>query len=184
MIGAGHCTEKGVFMVKILMVVAQEGFRDEEFAVPKEMLEKHGHQVVVASVNRTKATGSKGMILQPDMAIFEANPEYFAGVVIVGGPNSPMLADRKDVQDLIRKASESGKIVGGICLGVMSLATAGVLLEKRATIFPDRNAIVLLKRSGAKYSPEDVIVDGMVVTANGPLSAGKFGAAILELLKK
>ncbi|MFH1785648.1 MAG: DJ-1/PfpI family protein [Candidatus Micrarchaeota archaeon] len=171
-------------MTKILMVVAQDGFRDEEFAVPKEMLEKHGYTIVVASINRTKATGSKGMVLQPDMAVFEANPEYFKGIIIVGGPNSPMLAEKKEVRDLLNAANSAGKVVGGICLGVMALATAGVLANKKATVYPDRNAIVLLRQSGATYLAENVVVDGNIITADGPMSAGKFGTALIDALKK
>ncbi|VVC02849.1 Intracellular protease 1 [Candidatus Bilamarchaeum dharawalense] len=171
-------------MAKILMVIAQTGFRDEELLVPKEMLEKAGYTVMVASITRSKATGARGLVLQPDMAIFEANPDFFEAVIVVGGPGSPSLAGRKDVNDIVSGANAKGKVIGGICLGVMAVATSGILANKSATVFPDRQAVLLLRDNGARYVNQPVVVDGKIVTADGPANAGKFGTAILELLKK
>lgn len=171
-------------MAKVLIIVAQKGFRDEELLVPKEIIEKEGHTVKVASLNRAKATGSMGAVILPDMAVYEANPEYFDAILIAGGPGSPVLARTKEVVDLVEAASKKGKLVGAICLGPMTLAAAGVLSGKSATVYPAPEGIEALKNGGANYKPEPVIVDGKIVTADSPQSAGKFGDAIVELLKE
>lgn len=170
-------------MTKILMIVAQDGFRDEEFVVPKEIFEKAGHKITIASITRTRATGMKGLVLQPDMAVYEANPDFFGAIVVVGGSGSPALAENKDVIEIITAANNKAKVIGGICLGVMALASAGILANKNATVFPDRNAIVYLKDNGARYKTDPVVTDGKIVTADGPLNAGKFGVAVANLLK-
>ncbi|MCI0504262.1 DJ-1/PfpI family protein [Candidatus Micrarchaeota archaeon] len=170
-------------MSKILMIVAQSGFRDEELFVPREVLQNAGHDVKVASITRGKATGSRGATVTPDMAVYEANPEFFDCVVVVGGPGSPALADNGDVTKLLIAAAAKGKLIGGICLGPMALAKSGVLAGKNATIFPDRKAIALLRETASHYKAEPVVTDGKVVTADGPQSAGAFGAALAELLK-
>jgi len=59
-----------------------------------------------------------------------------------------------------------------------------VLAGKNATVFPDRRAITLLRETAAHYKAEPVVTDGNVVTADGPQSAGQFGAALAALLKK
>ena len=169
-------------MAKVLMIIAQQGFRDEELLIPKEVLEREGHDVKVASLTRMKASGSKGALVQPDLAIHEANPDFFDAVAVVGGPGSPALSDSRPVIDFILKMSRSNKIVAGICLGPMTLAKAGLLSGKNATIWPERNAIMLLRETGSTYKKEPVVVDGTVVTADGPQSAGKFGAEIARLL--
>ena len=171
-------------MAKVLMVVAQTGFKDEELLIPKEILEKAGHRVNIASLTRAKAKGVGGTIVQPDMAVYEANPEFFDAVVIVGGPGSPVLAEREDVLDLVRNADKKGKIVAAICLGPMALANAGVLVKKKATVFPDRDAIKTLRNGGALYMKESVVTDGYIVTADAPPSANDFGTAIVKLLKE
>lgn len=171
-------------MAKVLIIIAQEGFRDEELLVPKEIIEKAGHVVKVASLNRAKATGSMGAVVLPDMAVYEANPEYFDAIVIAGGPGSPTLAKNKETVDLVEAAFKKEKLVCAICLGPMTLAAAGVLSGKNATVYPAPNGIEALKNGGANYKPEPVIVDGKIVTADSPQSAGKFGTAIVELLKE
>ncbi len=171
-------------MSKVLMIVAQEGFRDEELLVPKEILEKAGHTIKVASITRAKATGSQGGSVMPDMAAYEANPEYFDAIVIVGGPGSPALAKSKEVVDLVENAYKKGRIIAAICLGPMTLAAAGVLSEKRATVFPSSEGKEALKDGGASYREEPLVVDGKVITADSPHSAGEFGNAIAEKLKE
>jgi protease I len=171
-------------MAKILMIIAQEGFRDEELLIPKEVLEREGHNVKVASLTRMKATGSKGAVVQPDLAVHEANPDFFDAVVVVGGPGSPALSEDMSVRELVLAAYGKKKVVGAICLGPMTLAKAGILAGKSATIWPDKNAILLLRQTDSAYKKEPVVVDGLVVTADGPSSAGKFGMELAKLLKR
>ncbi|MBI5046414.1 DJ-1/PfpI family protein [Candidatus Micrarchaeota archaeon] len=171
-------------MAKILMVVAQQGFRDEELFVPKELLQKAGHTVTVASVTRGKASGSKGGSVAPDMGIYEANPDFFAAIVIVGGPGSPSLADNGDATKLVEHAYQKGKIVSAICLGPLTLARAGVLVDKNATIFPDPKAIKMLRENGAVYWTQKVVRDGNILTADSPESAPDFAHALVDILKE
>jgi len=170
-------------MARILMIVAQQGYRDEELIVPKEVFEKAGEQVRVASLSRTKAAGSKGGSVMPDLAVHEANPDYFDAIVVVGGPGSPALAEDDDVRSLLQKAEERGKVVAAICLGPVSLASAGLLSGKRATVFPDREALRVLRDAGAHYQEQSVVKDGRIVTGNGPDAAGQFAETVLKALK-
>ncbi len=171
-------------MAKILMIVAQKGFRDEELLVPKEMLEKEGHSIKIASITRAKATGSMGAVVLPDMAVYEANAGYFDCYIVVGGPGSPELAKRKEVVNLIEAAYKKGKIIAGICLGPMTLASAGVLSEKDATVYPSEDGIEALRNGGARYRAKPVVVSGRVITADSPHSAGEFSTAIAERLRE
>jgi protease I len=171
-------------MARVLMIVAQNGFRDEELLVPKEILEKAGHKVMVASLTRAKALGSRGAVVQPDMAAYEANAEFFEAVVIVGGPGSPALAESEAVTSLVRTANGKGKIVAAICLGPMTLAKAGVVSGRNVTIYPDRKAIMLLRESAARYTTQGLVVDGNIVTADGPANAGPFGEELARMLKR
>lgn len=173
----------GIDMSKVLMVVAQKNFRDEELLIPKEMLETEGHEVKVASQTRAKASGMLGAEVMPDMAAHEANPVFFDAVIIVGGSGSPVLAENKDVLKLVTMAESKGKVVGAICLGPMTLAAAGLLAGRRATVFKSDEGVRALKNGGARYTGEDVTVDGKLVTACGPRAANDFARALIDLLK-
>lgn len=171
-----------VCMARILFVIAQKGFRDEELLVPREMLARAGHTIHIASLTRSKAVGSRGAVITPDMAMYEANPEFFECVVIVGGPGSPALSENEVVMGFVRAMDSSGKVVSAICLGPMTLARAGILAGKNATVFPDRKAINILRECGATYLMQPVVVDGRIVTADGPESAGPFAEELARLL--
>ncbi|HID73356.1 TPA: DJ-1/PfpI family protein [Candidatus Micrarchaeota archaeon] len=169
-------------MAKVLMIIAQEGFRDEEYQIPRETIEKAGHSVKVASITRSKATGKFGAVVQPDLAVHEANPEYFDAIVVVGGPGAKALADNAEVINLLEKANLKGKKICAICVAPMILAKAGVLSGKNATVFPDREAVAELRAGGALYREQNVVTDGNVVTAKGPEAAEEFGREVVKLL--
>ncbi len=171
-------------MAKVLMIIAQNGFRDEELEVPLDILRKAGHDVKIASQTRAKAKGKLGAVVQPDMAFHEANPEYFDCVVVIGGPGAKALASNEEVISFLEQASVKGKRICAICVAPMILAKAGVLSGKNATVFPDREAITALRDGGAIYRDQAVVRDGNVVTSNGPENADLFGQEIVKLLSE
>jgi protease I len=170
-------------MAKVLMIVAQQGFRDEELLIPKEIVEGEGHKVKVASVARGKATGALGTVVNAEMSVHEANPEFFDAIVVVGGPGSHVLATNQDMMTLLKRAAALNRIVGAICIAPMALANAGVLEGKKATVFETSESIMALKKGGANIQKVPVVQDGKLLTANGPAAAGEFGKKLNEMLK-
>jgi putative intracellular protease/amidase len=65
----------------------------------------------------------------------------------------------------------------------MVLAKAGLLRYRLATCYSDQAVVRQLKQNGANYVDKKVVVEGRVVTANGPASSADFARAILEVLK-
>jgi protease I len=61
------------------------------------------------------------------------------------------------------------------------LAKAGVLKGKKATVWSspmDKSPIKILTQNGAIFENLDVVVDGNIITANGPQAAEEFGIVI------
>ena len=54
---------------RVVMVVAQRDFRDEELLEPKALLEKAGARVTVASSSLVPATGELGAKVTPDVLL-------------------------------------------------------------------------------------------------------------------
>lgn len=75
---------------------------------------------------------------------------------------------------------EQDKVLGAICIAPVILANAKVLEGKNATVFPDGADV--LKQNGANYIDVNVIVDGKIITGNGPEAAEDFGRALVKLL--
>ena len=173
----------GVFLdgKNVLMIIAPENFRDEEFMEPKEVLENYGAAVTVASKGTESAKGKLGAIVMVDKDIKEVDVNNYDAVVFVGGPGASIYFNDEIAQNIAKSAYESGKVLGAICIAPSTLANAGILKGKKATAFPSEKEN--LENHGAIYTGANVEVDGNIVTANGPHAAAEFGEKIAELLK-
>ncbi|KGK99548.1 hypothetical protein LI82_01990 [Methanococcoides methylutens] len=168
---------------KILMIVAQENFRDEEFFEPKEVFEKNGAKVTVASNTTKKAKGILGGEVKPDLSISDVNIDEYDAISITGGGGSRQyLWDNKELQDIVRKAKDQGKVVAAICISPVVLANAGVLEGKKSTVFKNDETVRILKERGAKHKDKGVISDGKIVTGRDPKSAKEYGKAVLKAI--
>ena len=181
--GEGQRTEGGGVMGKVLFIIAQNQFRDEELEKPKEILEDAGFETDVASLTTDTAVGMLGARVKPDLAVMDAEPDEYDLIVVVGGMGAPELAEHDEVLELLSRAKEDDKKLGAICLGPLVLAKAGVLQGKKATVFKTPESVVALGDKGAVLVDEDVVVDESVVTANGPDAAERFGRELVDLLQ-
>lgn len=173
-------------MKKILFIIAKDGFRDEEYFVTKEVLKNNFEIITASDGNKNEiALGSLGGEEKIDLNLKEVNINEFDAIIFVGGPGALKHLDNEISYKIIKEASEKNKILAAICISPVILAKAGVLKGKKATVWSsniDKSAIKILKEYGAEYIDEDVIEDGNIITANGPLAAEKFGRKIKEKL--
>lgn len=167
---------------RILFIIAQVDFRDEEYLTPKQVLEQAGVKVITASVTTDKAKGSLGAEVVPDIAIKDANLDDYDMVVAAGGSGAPKLYECQEFRDIFLDARQQNKPFGAICISPATLAKIGVLEGKTATVYKTDEAVQALRDGGALYSGKPVEIDGNIVTANGPMAAKEFGMAILNVL--
>jgi len=189
---------------KIAMIIAFKDFRDEEYFVPKEILEEAGAEIKTASNKKGEAIGADGGEVEIDLLVSELNPaefddlepksshnsiqsiSFFDAIVFIGGPGCLKYLDNENSYRVAREAVSQQKLIAAICISPVILAKAGILNGKRATVWSspmDKSPIKILEKNGTIYQDEDIVVDGRIVTANGPAAAKKFGEAIIELLK-
>jgi protease I len=171
-------------MANALFIIAQQGFRDEELLIPLEILKKSGIICTVASITTDVAVGKLGATINPDISVADANINDYDIVIVIGGPGAPQLATYNEVIDLLRLAKENKKKLAAICIAPTVLAKAGVLGGKKATVFFTPESRKALETRGATYVDKDVVVDGDIVTGNGPAAAKKFAEEIVKILKK
>lgn len=193
--------EKNLKGKKIIMIVAFRDFRDEEYFVPKEILEKAGAEIKTASNKKGIALGSDGGEAEVDFLVEDLNPAEFAdlqgksshdsilssfdAVVFIGGPGCLKNLDNELSYRIARETMAKDKVLAAICISPVILAKSGVLKGKQATVWSspfDKSPINILKENGALYQDPSFVVDGKVVTANGPLVAREFAESIIEVL--
>lgn len=166
---------------KVLMVIAKSKFRDEEYIEPRKALEDAGAVITVASSSLNASEGMLGLKVRPDVLIGNAKEDDFDGIVFVGGGGAAEYFDSPVAHGLARSFFEHGKLTSAICIAPATLANAGVLKGKKATAFPSSEAA--LRTQGAIVMQQDVVSDGMIVTAVGPQAAKKFGEKLVEALR-
>ena len=167
-----------------VFVVAPERFRDEELAVPLAAALATGCRCTIASTRGGTARGMLGARVAVDRTIRQIANDSFDIVAVVGGTGSPdHLWAHEPLVSLVRRQAAAGGMVAAICYSGAVLARAGILVGKRATVYPGARAILELKRGGAIYVDEAVVRDGMVLTASGPGAAAAFGAALASFLQ-
>lgn len=168
---------------KILMVIAPQGFRDEELFVPKEEFEKVLAQVTVASIKKGEAKGMLGKIYDVKTTIDEISYEEYNAIVIVGGIGSPKyLWNNSNLIELVKKFNDKKKVIGAICLSPTVLAQADILKDRNATVYITEESKQEFLNHGVKLINKNVVIDGNIVTANGPESAKEFALNIIKLL--
>lgn len=171
--------------MRIAIIIAFREFRDEEYFIPKKILKTAGARVDTVSTSLGKAIGKLGGEADVNVLLENLKVADYDAILFIGGPGAANYIDDEKCHQIAREAVEQNKILGAICIGPLILAKAGVLEEKKATVWSsimDKSAVKMLKKAGADYLSESVVVDGKIVTALGPLAAKQFAETIINLL--
>jgi len=166
-----------------------EDYRDEEFYIPFDLLDKKKYIIDVASFKKGYATGVNGYKYPITYLLDNLTNEDFDkydALVIPGGPGSTKyLWNNTKVQEVIEYFNSNKKIVAAICHACGALAQAGILRNKQATIYPSDDAKELFAQNDVIFNPSGCVTlkEDRIITAQGPKFAKEFGQAILELLE-
>jgi PfpI family intracellular protease len=166
----------------ILMIIAPQDFRDEEYQISREQLEKAGAKIMVASSSLDESVGMlKKVKVKPDILLKDVKVDNYDAVIFVGGVGAKKYFQDKEAHRIALETVEKNKILAAICLAPAILANAGVLKDKKATVYESEKDI--LKSGGVRYENKSVITDGLIITANGPDAASEFAETIKEALR-
>ena len=174
--------EKPLSGKKIVMIIASDNFRDEELLEPMVILLDSGAEVLIASTSLDTAKGMLGAKIKPDILLKNIKVKDWDAIVFVGGSGAKEYWDNKIAHNILKEAIKENKIIGAICIAPVTLANAGILKDKKATVW--KGVKDMIKSKGAKYIESDVVQDGKIITANGPKVAGEFGEVLVRVLEK
>jgi len=179
-------TEKTLADKKIAIIVAFKDFQDEEYSIIKNILTAAGAQVSTVSSQMGKAIGAYGGEADVDLLIDDLKVADYDGIVFIGGSGAVKYFDDEACHQIAKEIVSQGKVLGAICIAPAILAKAGVLKGKKATVWSsslDKSAVKILEENGVIFQNEEVVVDGKIVTGNGPQAAKEFGETIVNLFK-
>lgn len=160
------------------IVLIADGSEETEAVTVIDILRRAEVEVTVAGVDALDVRASRGVNLRADAILAEVADRDFDLVVLPGGKaGAERLRDHPEVQALIRRQHQAGRLIGAICAAPIALAAAGVLAGRRATSYPG-----FLQPGDAELSEDAVVEDGNIVTSRGPATAMPFALALVARL--
>lgn len=169
---------------KVVLLIASKGFQQDEYHDTYKVLVKAGVHLTTASDKKGEAIAHDGSTVHVDTVIEEIQPALYDGIFLIGGRGAVKLKclDTPVVYKLLNETMALQKAYGAICISPRILAQAHVLEGKRATCWDDDHLTqALFDAHKVTFVHEPVVIDGKIVTANGPLAAHDFGQAILKV---
>ena len=162
-------------MRRVLVPLA-EGFEEIEALVTVDILRRAGLDVVLAGLPGTIVRGRSGIKVIADKKIEDVDPKEFDAIVLPGGdPGYINLGKSQKILDTLVDFNDQEKLIAAICASPSILSRLGILDNRKATIYPGMEKEIPRPRSGK------VVVDGHVITSEGPGTVFDFA---LEIIKK
>jgi len=169
-----------------ILIVATDAFEEWELFGPKQILERRGAEVVLASLKtdpiQATVHDDPGKTIRPDVTVDQANADDFDALILPGGVRNPdTLRLHRNVIDLIHDFDRQGKPIGAICHGPWLLVEADLLRGRTATAWPSIRTD--LRNAGANVVDEPAVTDGNIVTSRNPDDVEAFTNAIIDLIE-
>jgi protease I len=170
-----------------VLFVATDGFEESELFGPREILQRRGVEVQLASLTRhpIQATvhDDPGKTIRPDLTVEEAKAEEYDALILPGGVRNPdQLRLHSEVISLIRAFAAQQKPIGAICHGPWLLVEADLLRGRTATSWPSIRTD--LRNAGANVVDAPAVIDGNIVTSRKPDDVEAFTNAMIELIER
>jgi 4-methyl-5(b-hydroxyethyl)-thiazole monophosphate biosynthesis len=155
------------------------GVEEMEAVIIVDVLRRAEWTVVTAAIEEGLITASRGVRLAPDKPWADLAPDSFDVLVLPGGAGGvDRLMRHQPLIDCICRFDRAGKWIGAICAAPLVLQAAGILAGKQATCHPG----VAAKLTATPRRNDRVVVDGPLVTSQGPGTTFEFALTLVRLL--
>jgi len=159
-----------------ILVPLAEGFEEIEAITTLAVLKRAKMNAVTVGLPGTMVKSARDLKFIADKKLEDVKPEEFDAIVLVGG-NSSYLSQSQKILRAIQDLDSRKKVIAAINTAPLILAKAGIIENRKATIYPG------MEREIPRPRGERVVVDGHVITSQGPGTAIEFALKIVEALE-
>jgi 4-methyl-5(b-hydroxyethyl)-thiazole monophosphate biosynthesis len=162
--------------MKALIPIAN-GSEEIEAVIIVDTLRRAKWDVTVAGLTAGILTASRGVRLVPDTIWDQINPDDYDVLLLPGGfGGTESFMKHAGVQQALRDFNTERKWIGAICAAALALNEAGVLEGRRFTCYPG-----VEEKLPSHIQPvnEIVVVDGHLITSQGPGTAFEFALKVI-----
>ena len=168
-----------------ILMLATDGFENDELFKPRQALIDAGAKVTLASIKtdpiQGEKAGEKADTITPDITLDEVDTDDYDAIVLPGGVGNPdkMRMEERAIE-IIQDFAEDEKIIAAICHAPWLLIEADVVDGRQMTAWPSVRTD--LENAGADVVDEAVVVDGNFITSRNPDDIPAFNQAIIAAL--
>lgn len=167
----------------MVYILLGTGFEEAEAIVPADLLRRAGVDVALVGLNGPEITGAHSITVKADVTVDKVDLSNAQALMLPGGMGGvASIIGSAKAMELIKQVYEDGNAyLAAICAApAVVLAPLGLLKGRKAVCYPGMEA----QMTGATPCVgEKVVVDGKLVTGQGPGAAFDFGLKLVELLK-
>lgn len=164
--------------MKVAIFLA-EGYEEIEAVTIIDILRRGEVNLKIFGLNSNKIEGSHNIIIETDDIFSIDKLSNFDGIIFPGGLTGVTnLKNNQNIIELVKDFNLKNKWICAICAAPMILDHAGILKDKKVTIYP---ALKDELKTISKYSEDNVIVDKNIITSRGPATAIDFALKLLEI---
>ena len=165
-------------MKKVLIPLAP-GFEEIEAIAAVDILRRAGVEVVTAGTAENPIEGRNKIRVLTDTSLDSVKEQDFDMIVLPGGAGgTENLKKDMRVKEIVERLYKNGRFITAICAAPTVLSAIGVTAGRTITSHPS----VRTKLEKEKLSEERVVVDGNIVTSQGPGTAIEFAFKLVEVL--
>lgn len=170
-----------------VLILATDGFEQDELFKPRQALLDAGAKVTLASPKTDPIQGmqhdEKGDTITPDITLEDVDTDDYAMLLLPGGVANPdkLRLDERAVS-IAQEFADDDKPIAAICHGPWLLVEADVVDGRRMTSWPSLRTD--LENAGATVVDEEVVVDGNFITSRKPDDLPAFNKAVIAMLEE
>lgn len=163
--------------MKALVPIAN-GSEEMEAVIIIDTLRRAEWKVTVVGLEEGAVEASRGVKFVPDTTWDEIDPNEYDALILPGGFGGTMaFSEHLGILKALQEFDKKGKWIGSICAAALALQAAGILRGKKFTCYP---GVVDKLPEGLEYRGEHVVVDGHLITSQGPGTAFDFALKFIE----
>ena len=163
------------------LVPLANGVEEMEAVIIIDTLRRAGWDVTsVAVEGHTTIKCSRGVVLIADTLWEQIAPADFDLLVLPGGLKGvETLTTHAGIAETIRIFLASDRTVAAICAAPLVLQAAGVLTDRSVTCHPSVSTDITITTT----SKSNVVIDGNLITSQGPGTAIEFALTLIRKLE-
>lgn len=169
-------------MVSILVT---NGYECAEALVTLDLLHRAGISADLIGLDSDEVVSANGVAVKANRVLCQVGAEAVAEdlelLILAGGSNNVNTLRRApEAKKLITQVAAAGKPLAAICAAPLILSDLGLVKGKKATCYPGMEAGL----HGAEVQVDrKVVVDGGLITGQGPGAVFDFALKLIELLR-